>query len=133
MATLLANPTKMIERGAPHLIRSEEQLAAYTKALFQLTAEPHPTRAQVEAIELLTLLIERYEEESFSLPKASPTDVLRFLLSQHGLRQRDLADDLGGESVVSEVLSGKRKLNATHIEQLSKRFRVSPAAFFPSL
>lgn len=133
MATLLANPAKMIERGAPHLIRSEEQLAAYTKALFQLTAEPRPTRAQVEAIELLTVLIERYEETNYALPKASPADVLRFLLSQHGLRQRDLADDLGGESVVSEVLSGKRRLNAAHIEQLSKRFHVSPAVFFPSL
>lgn len=133
MATLLANPAKMIERGAPHLIRSEEQLAAYTKALYRLTAEPHPTPAQVEAIELLTLLIERYEEENYSLPKASPADVLRFLLSQHGLRQRDLAEELGGESVVSEVLSGKRRLNAAHIEQLSRRFHVSPAVFFPSL
>ncbi len=133
MATLLANPAKMIERGAPHLIRTEAQLAAYTKALYQLTAEPHPTPAQVEAIELLTVLIERYEELNYSLPKASPADVLRFLLSQHDLKQRDLAEDLGGESVVSEVLSGKRRLNAAHIEQLSRRFHVSPAVFFPSL
>ena len=131
MATVLANPAKMIERGAPHLIRNEEQLEAYTKALYRLTAEPRPTPAQVEAIELLTLLIERYEQEHYSVPKSSPADVLRFLLERHGLRQRDLAPDLGGESVVSEVLSGKRKLNATHIEQLSKRFHVSPAVFFP--
>jgi len=133
MTSLLANPAKMIERGAPHLIRSEEQLADYTKALYKLTSEPHPTPAQVEAIELLTLLIERYEDENYSLPKASPADVLRFLIAQHGLKQRDLADDLGGESVVSEVISGKRKLNAAHIEQLSKRFRVSPAVFFPPI
>jgi HTH-type transcriptional regulator/antitoxin HigA len=132
MATLLANPVKMIERGAPHLIRTEEQLESYTKALYRLTAETHPTPAQVEAIELLTLLIERYEAENYSLPEASPTDVLRFLLDRHGLKQRDIAADLGGESVVSEVLSGKRKLNAAHIEVLSKRFHVSPAVFFPS-
>lgn len=131
MATVLANPAKMIERGAPHLIRSEEQLAAYTKALYKLTSEAKPTRAQVEAIDLLTLLIERYEEENFTVPKASPAEVLRFLLDRHGLRQRDLAADLGGESVVSEVLAGKRKLNAAHIEVLSKRFKVSPAVFFP--
>ena len=132
MATVLANPAEMIERGAPHLIRNEEQLEAYTKALYRLTALPSPTPAQVEAIELLTLLIERYEVEHYSIPQASPGDVLRFLLEQHGLKQRDLAADLGGESVVSEVLSGKRKLNAAHIEQLSKRFHVSPAVFFPS-
>ena len=130
MATVLANPTRMIERGAPHLIRSEEQLAAYTKALFKLTAEPRPTKAQREAIELLTLLVERYEQEQYSVPEASPAEVLRFLLQSHGLRQRDIAADLGGESVVSEVLSGKRKLNTAHIEQLSRRFNVSPAVFF---
>jgi HTH-type transcriptional regulator/antitoxin HigA len=122
----------MIERGAPHLIESEEQLADYTKALYRLTAEPRPTRAQLKAIELLTLLIERYEEEQYSVPKASPADVLRFLLERHGLRQRDLAAELGGESVVSEVLSGKRRLNTAHIEHLSRRFHVSPAVFFPS-
>ncbi len=132
MATVLANPARMIERGAPHVIESEEQLSAYTKTLHRLTAEPRPTRAQLKAIELLTLLIECYEEEQYSVPKASPADVLRFLLERHGLRQRDLAAELGGESVVSEVLSGKRRLNTTHIEHLSRRFHVSPAVFFPS-
>jgi HTH-type transcriptional regulator / antitoxin HigA len=122
----------MIERGAPHVIRSEEQLEAYTKALYRLTAERRQTAAQMEAIELLTLLIERYEEEHYATPEAAPADVLRFLLEQHGLKQRDLAKEMGGESVVSEVLSGKRKLNTAHIEQISKRFHVSPAVFFPS-
>lgn len=58
--------------------------------------------------------------------------MLRFLIERHGLKQRDLAAELGGESVVSEVLSGKRKLHAAHIDQLSKRFHVSPAVFFSS-
>lgn len=131
MATVLANPVEMIEHGAPHLIRSEEQLEAYTKALYRLTSLKKPRPAQVEAIELITLLIERYEEEHFAVPQASPVDVLRFLLERHGLKQRDLASDLGGESVVSEVLSRKRRLNAAQIEKMSKRFHVSPAVFFP--
>ena len=130
MATVLANPAKMIERGAPHLIHSEEQLKAYTKALFRLTALAKPTSSQLDAIDLLTLLIERYEEENYKLPNASPVEVLKFLLEQHGLKQRDLAADLGGESVVSEVLSGRRKLNTTHIKRLSTRFHVSPSVFF---
>ncbi len=131
MATVLANPEKMIERGAPHLIRSEEQLAAYTKALYRLTAEPRPNKAQIEAIELLTLLIEHFEEEHYVLPRASAADVIRFLLDRHGLKQRDISRELGGESVVSEVLSGRRNLNTSQIERLSKRFKVSPSVFFP--
>jgi HTH-type transcriptional regulator/antitoxin HigA len=121
----------MIERGAPHLIRSEEQLAAYTKALYRLTAEPRPNKAQIEAIELLTLLIEHFEEEHYVLPRASAADVIRFLLDRHGLKQRDISRELGGESVVSEVLSGRRNLNTSQIERLSKRFKVSPSVFFP--
>ncbi len=42
MATVLANPARMIERGAPHIIRNEEQLAAYTRELYRLTAGPIP-------------------------------------------------------------------------------------------
>jgi len=97
---------EMIELGAPHLIRSEEQLADYTHVLYDLTALETPTLAQIEAIELLTLLIERCEEAHYALPEASPAAVLSFLLAQHNLKQREIAAELGGECVVSEVLSG---------------------------
>ncbi|MBB5065147.1 type II toxin-antitoxin system HigA family antitoxin [Granulicella mallensis] len=130
MSTALANPTEMIRQGAPHLIHSDEELAEYTEALFDLTAKATPSREEEEAIELLTLLIERYEMERYPVPDAGPIDVLRFLLDQNGLSQRDIAEDLGSESTVSLVLSGKRLLNRDHIMRLSQRFHVSPAVFF---
>ena len=67
-----------IRNGAPHVIHSDKQLARYTEALFALIAKKRPTRAEEETIELLTLLIERYEDEHYSIPDASPADVLRF-------------------------------------------------------
>jgi HTH-type transcriptional regulator/antitoxin HigA len=130
MSTALANPTEMIRQGAPHLIHSDEELAKYTKALFKLTAKSHPTPEEEEAIELLTLLIERYEAERYPVPDADPIDVLRFLLDRNGLSQRDIAAELGSESTVSLVLSGKRRLNRDHIARLSRRFHVSPSVFF---
>jgi HTH-type transcriptional regulator/antitoxin HigA len=130
MSTALADPTEMIRRGAPRLIHSDQELAEYTEALFELTAKPHPSPDEEEAIELLTLLIERYEQERYPMPDADPVDVLRFLLRQNGLSQQDIAAELGSESTVSLVLSGKRRLNRNHIERLSRRFHVSPAVFF---
>ena len=56
-------------------------------------------------------------------------EVLRMLMDANNLRQKDLAPIFCSESIVSEVLHKKRDLNETHIEKLSKRFRVSPAAF----
>jgi HTH-type transcriptional regulator / antitoxin HigA len=130
MSTALANPAEMIRKGAPHLIHSDEELAEYTRTLFELTAKSDPTPEEEEAIELLTLLIERYEAEHYPVPDASPIDVLRFLLDQNGLLQRDIASELGSDSNVSLILSGKRRLNRDHIARLSERFHVSPAVFF---
>jgi HTH-type transcriptional regulator / antitoxin HigA len=132
MSTVLANPAAMIRRGAPHVIHSDEELVEYTKALFKLTAKAGPTPEEEGAIELLTLLIERYESERYPVPDADPVGVLRFLLDRNGLSQRDIAAELGSESTVSLILSGKRQLNRTHIERLSQCFHVSPSVFFGS-
>ena len=130
MSTALANPAEMMRRGAPRLIRNEEELAEYTSALFDLTAKADRCPEEEEAIELLTLLIDRYESEHYPVPAAEPVEVLRFLLDRKGLSQRDISPELGSESTVSLVLSGKRHLNRDHIARLSRRFKVSPAVFF---
>jgi HTH-type transcriptional regulator/antitoxin HigA len=53
----------MIAHGAPHVIHNDAELEVYTDALFRLTALESPSGSEVEAIELLTLLVERYEQE----------------------------------------------------------------------
>jgi HTH-type transcriptional regulator / antitoxin HigA len=58
MNTVLADPAKMIAKGAPHVIHNDKDLEV-TNALFQLTALEDPSSAEAEAIELLTLLVER--------------------------------------------------------------------------
>lgn len=123
MATL-ADPVAMIEMGAPHVIHSDEELQNYTRTLMKLTSVEAPTPAQVEAIELLTLLIETYENQHHPIPAATPVDVVRFILDQHNLRQRDLADIFGGEPQVSMFLSGQRNLTVSQIKALSERFHV---------
>ncbi len=118
------------EIGAPKLITSERQYEEYVSTLLELEHREDLSAAEENFTELLTLLIEVYEEKHHAIPDASPVEVLRELLAANGLRQKDLARLLGSESVVSEVLSGKRELNKRQIEKLSKRFRVSPAVFF---
>lgn len=130
MKSALANLPKMIQKGAPHLIRNDEELAEYTAELFKLTGKAETTPEEDEAIGLLTLLIEHYETEHYPVPKADPVTVLRFLMESHSLSQKDLSRELGVESTVSLVLAKKRRLNVNHIAKLSKRFKVSPAVFF---
>lgn len=129
MSTVLANPAKMIARGAPRLIHNDQELEEYTEALFELTALKRPSPPELEAIELLTLLIERYERERYPIPAADPVSVVRFLIEQQGLTQRDLIPEFGSESAVSMFLSGQRKLTVVQVRKLAARFEL-PADVF---
>jgi len=116
--------------GVPKVITSDAQNERYLAALLELERRSRLTAAEKNLAEVLTLLVEAYEEERYAIRSASPVEVLRQLMDANDLRQKDLASIFGTESVVSEVLSGKRELNKGHIEKLSKRFGVSPAVFF---
>ncbi len=84
-------------------------------------------------VRVIAGLLAEYERTAFPIKAASPGEVLAFLMEQHGLTQGDLAKDLGGQPIVSNIINGKRELTREHIERLSMRFKVSPAVFFPVL
>ena len=86
--------------------------------------------AEQRMAELLTLLIEDFEEKHYALKAASPIEILGELMLANNLKQKDLLDIFGTPSIASEVLSGKRRLNTEHIRKLSRRFKVSPEVFF---
>ncbi|HXT26862.1 MAG TPA: transcriptional regulator [Candidatus Eisenbacteria bacterium] len=129
MTTLLREPAKLIAKGAPRVIHNDRELAAYSNELFRLTALSHPSRSEQEAIDLLTLLIERYEEEHYPIPSADAVSVVRFLLEHQDLTQRDLIPEFGSESAVSMFLSGQRKLTLDQVRKLSSRFKLSSDVF----
>lgn len=133
MSVVTVSPeySALLTRFPPKVIRTEKENETYTKILYDLDRRGKTlTRAEKELAELLTLLIEDFEERQYQLPQTKPLDVLNFLMDQHGLRQKDLVDVFGTPSIVSEVLSGKRELNKEHIRRLSDRFHVSPELFF---
>jgi HTH-type transcriptional regulator/antitoxin HigA len=129
MSAVLGNPAEMIARGAPHVIHNDMELETYTDALFQLTALENPSPDEEKAIELLTLVVERYEQEHYAIPAADPVSVVRFLIEKQGLTQRDLIPQFGTESAVSMFLTGKRKLTVEQVRNLSTRFKL-PADVF---
>lgn len=133
MSSLTVSPeySALLSKFPPKIIRREKENEAYTEILYDLDQRSKTlTPAEKQLAELLTLLIEDFEEKQYRLPRSKPLDVLRFLMDQHGLLQKDLVDVFGTPSIVSEVLSGKRELNIDHIRRLSDRFHVSPELFF---
>jgi len=115
----------------PAVIRSEAENDRYLKLLEELDAKGNRmSAAERRLAELLTLLIEDFEERHYALTPADPVTVLTELIEANSLKQKDLVGIFGTPSIVSEVLSGKRKLTTEHIRGLSRRFHVSPEVFF---
>ena len=79
--------------------------------------------------ETLVILIEHYEENNFPVEKKQGVEVLKFLMEQNNLKQKDLVGVLGGKSTVSEIFNEKRPLNLQHIRVLADKFHVKPATF----
>ncbi|WP_211327877.1 helix-turn-helix domain-containing protein [Sulfurisoma sediminicola] len=110
--------------GAPVANKAQyRRLLACVEALM----EDYDDRAGNPLGGLLLLLAERireYEDRVHPWPDTTtPASLLAFLMEQHGLRQSDLPE-VGSQSVVSAVLSGKRDLNLRQIKALAARFHV---------
>ena len=80
-------------------------------------------------LDLVTKAVETYEAKHQTLPVAAPAAVLAYLMEEHNLKQTDLAEELGGQSIVSAILNGKREFNTRQVKALATRFNVSPAVF----
>jgi HTH-type transcriptional regulator/antitoxin HigA len=111
-------------------IRNEREYNAAVKRLNELLDEigdneKHPLYGLLDT---LGTLIHVYEEEHYPIPDATSTEVLRFLMEEHGLTQSDLPE-VGSQGVVSEILNGKRELNVRQIRLLAEKFKVSSAVF----
>ena len=132
MNAAIANPayTSLLAKVPPKVIRTEAENEYYIEALYALEQKRSLTREEKEFSDLLTLLIEDFEERRYQLPRATPLQALSFLMEEHGLKQKDLTHIFGTRSVVSEVMNGKRELTKEQIRRLSQRFQVSPEIFF---
>ena len=113
------------------VIRSDREFQRMVALLDEVVDEAgsdenHPLAGLAD---LLGELIARYEEDRVRIPEAEPRTVLDFLMKRNGLRQSDLGDEIGSQGVVSEVLGGKRAINARQAKALATRFGVSPAVF----
>lgn len=99
-------------------------------AMIDRLLERELDEAEQEYLDVLTHLVEDYEDEHVRIPDASEADVLRELMQANGLSQSALGRKAGiAQSTISAVLNGSRRLTRDQIAQLSALFGVGPSAF----
>ncbi len=111
------------------IIRDE---AGYAEALAKFETyfdnEPEAGSDAGDRFELLGLLLAKYEEEHFPMPRSGPVEAIRFAMDRQGLGQSDLAELLGSRSRASEILNGRRELTLPQIRLLSKSWGIPAEA-----
>ena len=130
MNSLALDYGALLSATQPEVVTGERQNREYIRKLEELTSRTKVSKAEKKLIALLTLLVEQYEDQYRPVPEAGPLDIIRHLMEANDLRQKDLVDVFGTESIVSDVLNGRRDLTKGHIHRLSAKFHVSPSVFF---
>jgi HTH-type transcriptional regulator/antitoxin HigA len=130
-ATAQTQYAALLAKTAPTVIHSERENERCIALLEALDGKAERlTVAERRLAELLTVLIEDFEEKTYALKPARPAETLRELMQANELKQKDMVEIFGTPSIVSEVLREKRRLTIEHIRRLSHRFHVSPEVFF---
>src|SRR5215471_16121751 len=120
---------RLLSKALPAAIESEDELQRAHRIVRELMDNKRRTVEQDELLKLLDTLIQEYEQRTHEIPRLRPHEILKAIMEEAGLRQRDLLDIFGTRSIASEVLSGKRGITRTQARALAARFKVSPSAF----
>ena len=120
----------MMETLKYKIIKSKLQYNQYCKQLEALLDSGSKNKATKEEIDLLTLLIEKYDAEQNTFDEVDPIRLLHSFMSDHNLKAKDLVEILDiSKGYVSDILNYKKGLSKDVIRKLAERFKVNQEAF----
>jgi len=121
---------RLLAQTAPAVIRNETECRRVEGEISKLLRKgDNLTPEEERLLDLLSALVERYEDETEDFPASPPHRVLRFLMEQNDLQQVDLVKIFGSSGRVSEVVNGKRGISKAQAKALGEFFKVSPELF----
>ena len=114
----------------PQVIDSDEELDRAEVIITHLLKKgDRLSPEENKLLELISDLIETYEDKHYPIPEASATDTLKFFMDDRGIKQSDLLPVFGSSGITSEVVNGKRSISKAHAKKLAEFFKVSVELF----
>ncbi len=120
---------KLLARTLPRPIRNEADNRRATKMLLELDQRDELSAEEAQLAEMLTILIEDFEEKRYPFPPVPPHEALKALMEERGLRHRDIWPILGNKGLASQILNGKRAISKAQAKKLALFFRVPVELF----
>jgi len=115
---------RLIEASLPLPPRTEADNQRLIKLLSALDVREDLTAEESAFADLLAIVIEDFEDKHYALPPVPPHEALKALMEDRGLRHKDVWPVIGNKGRTSEVLNGRRKINAALARRLAEHFHV---------
>jgi HTH-type transcriptional regulator/antitoxin HigA len=122
---------ELLQKFPPRPITSELDFKTTQIIVNQLLDKLELTPEEEDYLDVLGTLISEYEKEEDMIPDIYGIELLKALIEERNLKQKDLVPIFKTESIISDILNGKRQLTTRHIQELADFFNLSPAVFFP--
>ena len=113
----------------PKIITSEEENDKYLEVVERLMAYSERSPEQDALLDLLVIIIEKFESEHYQLHGSTPQSILQHLMDARDIKQEDLVGVIGSRGVVSEVINGKRSISKAQAKALAELFSVDVGLF----
>jgi HTH-type transcriptional regulator/antitoxin HigA len=115
---------ELLAKTLPRPIRTDEEHERLTALLLELDEREDRAPEEDALAEVVTLLIEDYEEKHYPLPRVSSHESLKALMEERGLKHKDIWPVLGNKGAATEILSGRRSISKAQAKRLAEFFRV---------
>ena len=122
---------RLLAQRLPTVVRTEKENEEMLAAIWDLMkkGEDKLSAEELALLELMSVLVERFEEEHYPIPDSPPHRILQHLMEARDTKQADLVPILGGRGRVSELVNGKRAISKTQAKALANFFHVSAELF----
>jgi HTH-type transcriptional regulator/antitoxin HigA len=122
---------QLLQQFPPRTINNDEELDRTIAVIDDLLDRPKLSLEESDYLNVLGTLVFDYEQKNKPIADIYGVELLKVLIIERNLIQKDLVSIFKTESIVSDILNGKRQLTARHIQELAQFFNLSPAVFFP--
>jgi HTH-type transcriptional regulator/antitoxin HigA len=122
---------ELLKEFPPHTITNDKELEAMSARIDSLLDRDRLSPEESDYLNVLGALVFEYEQTQETIPDLYGVELLKVLLEERQLRQKDLVFIFKTESIVSDIFKGKRQLTVRHIQELATFFNLSPNVFFP--
>jgi HTH-type transcriptional regulator / antitoxin HigA len=132
--------SQLVAEVTPKVIETEDEYEQFLAVAERLTFNQDQTPEESALYDLVTMLIEIYESQHYSLAKplpwrvekSSPAEVLEHIIESSGIDVTDLTEIFGSIETLDRVLAGQELINTSQAKALADRFKLSPQIFLNS-